>query len=280
MKKIGIEMKKIGIIGTNSSGKTTLCYEVLWKLKRAGVSCDGVLKQDRRISFDKPLLETNPLAQWSIISNQIKAEADMAMRPGLEILVSDRSPLDLYAYYVATHGENYSLSESLINWCNTTFERIYLLEPVIYAKEGGRPSEEFRDKVFKILCDVVSLVDKGMVRYESCEPDSINTFIRENVANEILALVGKQLQEVDLAIIPEVLGADVLVGGSYAFNRATKWSDVDVYIVQGNSDKRTQPYLQAKVQKILGVNVDLTICNRHVWDYLKAQGFKEFKQKV
>lgn len=273
-------VKKIGIIGTSSSGKTTLCYEVLWKLKRAGVLCDGVLQQDRRFTFDRALLETDPLAQWSFISNQIKNEADMAMRPGVDILVSDRSPLDLYAYYVATHGPNENLQAAVMDWCETTFEKLYMLRPVKYEDDKVRPSEKFRDSVNTILISL--LFDSYQGRNIEIEPIGIAQakVWRQNIPNAILNIAGKTLKEDDLSIIPDILDVSVLIGGSYAFNRATKWSDVDVYMWKALTDHRTLEYCKEKVQKILGVQVDLNfISDDRVWNYLMVQGFRLYARK-
>ena len=50
--------KKFAIIGTSSSGKTTLTFEITAKLKRLGVLVDGLFQQDRRLCFDRAKLET------------------------------------------------------------------------------------------------------------------------------------------------------------------------------------------------------------------------------
>ena len=104
-----MKTKKVGIIGTNSAGKTTMCYDVLAKLKKAGAICDGVLQQDRRLTFQVKrdginLLDVEPLAQYSLLLQQMKTEADIVLGEGVDIVVSDRSPFDLYAYYVNVLG--------------------------------------------------------------------------------------------------------------------------------------------------------------------------------
>jgi nicotinamide riboside kinase len=266
---------KIGIIGTSSAGKTTLCYEALWRLKYAGVLCDGVLQQDRRFSFDRAQLETDQLAQYSFIANQVKAEADMCLRTNSEILICDRTPLDLYAYYETQYGPNSILFDFVEKWIRDTFKRIYVLNPLPYVNDGVRPSEDFRNKVNIVLMRIVTDMRLSKIFIED------KHIARIDIVPDILRIAGKILQEKDLNIIPYVLEEDVLIGGSYAFDRATKYSDVDVYLLdnpQNNIIGRTIRSREArdKICSILGVIPDIHyIPNMQVWEYLISQGFKE-----
>jgi hypothetical protein len=187
-------MKKIGIIGTANAGKTTLCYEILAALKKAHIKCDGVLQQDCRLGFDRSLLDTNHLAQWSIICNQIKAEADMGMRTDIDILVCDRSPLDLYVYYAHCFGGLSSLHKTVEDWCRITYTKLYMLRPVPYEYSTARCTEEFRDLIDKKMYAICSHYS-GNIELEPVIPNMIlldkeNTKMlpkwREHVINEVL----------------------------------------------------------------------------------------------
>ena len=98
--------EKFAIIGTSSAGKTTLCYHILYELKKLGVYVDGVLQQDRRMVFPRDVLENAVEAQYWVISNMMAKENEMALRDGTDYLVSDRSVLDFYAYYEYQYGRS------------------------------------------------------------------------------------------------------------------------------------------------------------------------------
>lgn len=266
-------MKKFAIIGTSSAGKTTKVHEIIWRLKMCGTLVDGVLQQDRRFSFDRQRLEDSKLAQYSFIANQIKAECDMALRPGLDVLVSDRSPLDFYAYYEWQYGYNESWWRMVRDFCQETFTRIYYVEPVKYENDGARLSEEGRDQADEVIRNCIE-------RYNNVVDTEIVSIPRDEIYKDILSFLGKTLQEEDLQVIPKALQQAVLIGGSYAFNRASKFSDVDVYINSAEcipSTTQLMKYYSTILKDVLGVHVEVRAVNEPVWEYLKTQGFKEFK---
>ena len=266
-------MKKFAVIGTSSAGKTTKVHEIIWRLKMCGTLVDGVLQQDRRFTFDRQRLEDSKLAQYSFITNQIKTECDMALRPGVDVLVSDRSPLDFYAYYEWQYGYHESWWSMVRDFCGETFTRLYYVEPVKYENDGARLSEEGRDQADKTI-------RKCIERYNDQVDNQIVSINRDHIYKDILSFLGKTLQEEDLSVIPKALGSDVLIGGSYAFNRASKFSDVDVYLLSDVCIPHVEDAMQyhsAILKDVLGVNVEVRAVNEQVWEYLKTQGFKEFK---
>jgi hypothetical protein len=278
-------MKKIGICGTNSSGKTTLTYEILWKLKKLGVICDGVLKQDRRlgfnpISYNQFTLDIEKVAHHSLICNQIKAEADMSLRPGLEMLISDRTPLDYLAYYNATFSMSESLTKYVFDWL-ATFHKIYVLRPVAFEYDLGRPSKDLRDRMFTQLMQLIAIYNGLNIVLES--EDKVTAKIwRKQIPSEIIAMSGKssKLAKGVLSIIAYKLECNVLIGGSYAFGIATTSSDLDIYVMYDSTIARhiEASYFKLKELQLAlgGVEIEKHIVpNRQVWDYLKTQGFIE-----
>lgn len=272
-------VKKFAVIGTSCSGKTTLTYSILAHLKQMGIHCDGVLQQDRRFSFDRDQLEKYKEAQYYFICNQIMRETELTLRGHAEVIVSDRSVLDLYAYYVAMYGMNEDLLQFVGNWCRT-YIVLYYLDPLPYIDDKQRPSDKFRLQVDEILKELIQMPI----------PCEIVTFDRKDVLESILSRIGHKLTDVDLNIIPEILGMPVvLLGGSYAFNRATKYSDVDVYVLRSYVGVKwptgepmqyiTDKDMQDQITKILGIKTQVTIVNEQVWKYLKDQGFKEIGWK-
>jgi AAA domain len=266
-------MKKFAVIGTSSAGKTTKVHEIIWRLKMCGTLVDGVLQQDRRFSFDRARLEDSKLAQYSFITNQIKTECDMALRPGVDVLVSDRSPLDFYAYYEWQYGYDASWWSMVRDFCKDTFTKLYYVEPVKYENDGARLSEEGRNAADKTIRECIE-------RYNFQVDNKIAIIPREYIYKDILSYLGKTLEEDDLAVIPKALNCDVLIGGSYAFNRASKFSDVDVYMRGPEcvpADDLSMSSYASILKDVLGVHIEVRAVNEPVWEYLKTQGFKEFK---
>lgn len=265
-------IKKVALIGTSCSGKTTLCHQILGHLKEMGVSCDGVLQQDRRFAFDRVQLELNEEAQYYFICNQIMREIELTLRGHAEVLVSDRSVLDLYAYYVAMYSKNPPLFDFVKNWLHT-YTCLYYLEPLPYINDKARPDDVFRLRVDKCLKELMLYVGVDI---------EIVIMPREKIMDDLVMHIGKQLKDVDLAIIAQILKVPILIGGSYAFNRATKYSDVDVYVLS-TSDVNPWPKEEAmekKIQAMLGVKVEVHLVpNAEVWNYLKGQGFKLYGEE-
>ena len=261
-------VKKFAVIGTSCSGKTTLTLSILAHLKQMGISCDGVLQQDRRFAFDRIQLEKYKEAQYYFICNQIMRETELTLRGHCEVIVSDRSPLDLYAYYVVMYGRDKTIEDFIHKWIGSTYDQLYYLHPLPYEDDKQRPSNEFRLQVASILEGLITKLGyQEIIRdYED----------RSLVLKDILEQIGHKLQDVDLKIIPDALGVStVLVGGSYAFNRATKYSDLDVYVYAPADDLNKRNTYQKKLESILGIKVDIHMVESTlVWTYLLKQGFR------
>jgi predicted nucleotidyltransferase/nicotinamide riboside kinase len=267
-------VKKFAVIGTSCSGKTTLVYNILSRLKMMGVSCDGVMQQDRRFAFERADLECFKEAQYYFICNQIMRETELTLRGHSEVLVSDRSPLDLYAYYETTYGHSDALFNFVAEWCCKTYADMFYLPPLPYVDDKQRPSDAFRMQVDQTLKGLIPCVEAWGIDIHT----EYKRTPQESVFDHILSKVGKKLTGTDLNIIPNVLAVDkVLIGGSYAFNRATKYSDVDVYIErQYKFAPQSTSDCVDKLQSILGVKVQIHfVPDVVVWNYLKGQGFKE-----
>lgn len=269
------KIKKYAIIGTSCSGKTTAVYGILSRLKQAGISCDGVLQQDRRFSFDREQLEKSKEAQYYFICNQIMRETELTLRGHAEVIVSDRSPLDLYAYYETMYGRNESLFAMITHWCYVTFTKLYYMYPLPYIDDKQRPKDKFRLDVDLTL---IKIIDEDWM---------LGTVVKgfntdETIFKDIMQSLGKILDEKDVAIIPSIIGRkkQILVGGSYAFNRATKYSDLDIYILSSDihtSDEEVCKKQAATIKAVLGIEVQVTHVPQRIFEYLKLQGFTQIQ---
>lgn len=251
---------KFAIIGTSSAGKTTLTYQVIGKLKELGVLVDGVLQQDRRIAFDRIKLETDQEAQYWVIFNQLIKECELLLKHGTDVIVSDRSVIDFYAYYETMYGRNAELFNFLKFWAST-YDKLYFLEKLPYHDDGARPPEEFRDRVEVTLREIIK------------EIPNVVSLPREEVYTDILKTINRVLSNRELALIPEIIGQpQVLVGGSYAFNRQTRYSDVDVYIV-GTYNHKIE-YAEKALRDVFGANFQVRSVPLSAYNYLIEEGFK------
>lgn len=265
--------KKFAIIGSSSAGKTTLSLRILADLKRLGVLVDGVLQQDRRLCFDRDLLETDIEAQYVVIFNMVCRESEMLLKRGVEVVISDRSVLDFYAYFEEMYGRYDYIWKFVLGWCET-YEVLYYLERLNYHDDGNRPPEDFVERVDQRLRNLIAEI----LRENDLGSCNINLQIipREKVYEDILHRIKRLMTREEMTLIPEVLGQDCLVGGSYAFNRATRHSDVDVYIC---TDTVTEviPELSRKMRGVFGANIEVRGVTQPIYDYYKNDGFLEFK---
>lgn len=251
--------QKFAIIGTSSAGKTTLTFQIVGKLKELGVLVDGVFQQDRRIAFERDKLETDKEAQYWVIFNQLIKECELILKDGTDILVSDRSIVDFYAYYETMYGRDETLFNFVKYWA-TTYDKLYFLDKLFYQDDGSRPPEEFRDRVEHTLRNIIKEIP--------------NCYIiqREYIYNDILHSINRILTAKEIELIPAILGQDILVGGSYAFNRQTKYSDIDIYVV-GNSFINQMPDLEKRLSNTFGAKFEVRQVTPDVVEYLTNEGF-------
>lgn len=265
--------KKFAIIGSSSAGKTTLSLRILADLKRLGVLVDGVLQQDRRLCFDRDLLETDIEAQYVVIFNMVCRESEMLLKRGVEVVISDRSVLDFYAYFEEMYGRHDYIWNFVLGWCET-YEALYYLDRLNYHDDGNRPAEDFVERVDqrlrKLIAEIKTEVEAGGRKI------NLQTIPRDEVYSDILNRIKRLMTREEMELIPEVLAQDCLVGGSYAFNRATRHSDIDVYVC---TDEVTMviPELSLKMRGVFGANIEVRGVTKAIYDHYKEQGFLEFR---
>jgi len=92
---------KIAFIGTHGTGKTTLAHELVSKLKKQGIDAGFLGEVARSCPFPLNENTTKKSQIWIILSQIIK---EIEAEEKCETLVSDRSVLDGYCYYVNKFG--------------------------------------------------------------------------------------------------------------------------------------------------------------------------------
>lgn len=223
--------KKFAIIGTSCSGKTTLCYALVSQLKTFGVLADGVFSQDRKFSFDKALLPVEEVAQHWMIANLIAKECDASLQSDIECLISDRSALDLFAYYqyqayTMPSPMLASLKQYVLTWMST-YDAVFYLEPLPYQDDNKRPSDEFRMGVDAEIRELI----KGV-------PNVYTDIPRNKVLENIMLRLGKtkpnvktSLEEEEVQYLANVLGLPVSIKNKdLSLQNKLVTSDVDLFI--------------------------------------------------
>jgi predicted nucleotidyltransferase len=162
----------------------------------------------------------------------------------------------------------------VLNWCKNTFTTIYYLEKLPYVDDGARLDEKGRDAADFYVHQMFLAYSKGKCVGGSGMP-------RENVVTDILKQVSHVLTAEQLQLVPKVLGVNkLLIGGSYAFNRQTKKSDVDIYLSTTEPIETGNPYFNTLITRfkdVFGVPVEIRGVVPAVYEYLKSEGFVEYR---
>ncbi len=158
--------KKYALIGTSSTGKTTLLNKLFHEVKRKyGKKHVVVVPEVARLYFT--IFKTNtPFAyeHQSKIQSLVKELETMALAIKPEIILSDRSVIDAAAYVHST-GDMKGAKKLLTNakgWIQT-YDHIFLLDPVGVSftqdkirKEDFKTRAKFHDSFVNILPQLTS----------------------------------------------------------------------------------------------------------------------------
>ena len=142
---------KIAFIGSHSVRKSNAVHAFASTIGRAG----------RSVEVGREVVRANPLglnegatpeAQLWVLVTQVQQELELAGRA--EVLVTDRSVVDNFAYYLrVTGGEDpFSVEPLIRRWAETYDLSVRLLPDVGLLADGVRStSDAFRDEIESIL---------------------------------------------------------------------------------------------------------------------------------
>jgi hypothetical protein len=156
-----------------------LAHALVGRLKSYGILADGLFSQDRKFSFDKKYIETEAAQNW-MVSNLIAKEVDIVLHGDVEVFITDRTPIDLFAYYAYQHDTELSRAcwAYAKEWAKT-YDALYYLEPLPYHDDGKRPSDDFRTAVDNVLVnDLIPQIP------------NVKHLTRHSVLNDILRTIG------------------------------------------------------------------------------------------
>lgn len=146
---------KIAFVGSHGIRKTSAVAGFAGAISRAGQSWDLV----REVVRDSPLglnEGATSEAQLWVITTQISRELELA--PKVDVLISDRSVVDNYAYFLRAAGgqDPYGLSSLIAAWARTYTLAVRLRPDVALVEDGVRSTNDaFRDEIEAILDDIL-----------------------------------------------------------------------------------------------------------------------------
>jgi len=163
---------RIGIVGTHSTGKTTLARCLVEKLNNEGQRVLLIKEQVRSVAADLSIQNVEEVArrgpkwfslfQWEILRRQINSE-QYAVKNGYSF-VSDRTTLDNLAYYMlGNSGDSKAVRKMYegiaLKNMKRGYDLILYLPPVIPLEGDGfrQTDEEFRDKIDRAIRRLIAL---------------------------------------------------------------------------------------------------------------------------
>jgi nicotinamide riboside kinase len=190
---------KIAFIGSHSVRKSNAVHAFASTVGRAGRS----VEVGREVVRFNPLglnERATPEAQLWVLMAQVQQELELAHRA--EILVTDRSVVDNFAYYLrVTGGEDPFGVEPLIRRWATTYDlSVRLLPDVDLQADGVRStSDTFRDEIETILDSILPIY----LSEDRCLSVPASRVTAEfdwwSVAERLAAIVGEPLVEGQLS---------------------------------------------------------------------------------
>ena len=164
---------KIGFVGSQGTGKTTLSYELAAELKKRGHDV-YVLSEVAR-SCPLPINEeTTKESQLWIIGKQMTREQSAKGK----IYVSDRTILDPYCYGMRIDPDFFKDFESFIKAYLRTYDYIFYMPPNDdYLMDDGTRSTDtkFRDEIDSLM---KWNLDKLKAKYVTLDDNNVNVVLK------------------------------------------------------------------------------------------------------
>jgi nicotinamide riboside kinase len=185
---------KIAFIGSHSVRKSNAVHAFASTIGRAGVS----VEVGREVIRFNPLgmnEAATPEAQLWVLMAQIQQELELRNRA--EVLVTDRSVVDNFAYYLrVTEGADpYAVEPLIRRWAQTYDLFVRLLPDVALLADGVRStSDAFRDEIETILDRILPdyIADERLIPIAASRVTE--SFDWMAIADRLAALRGEHLE--------------------------------------------------------------------------------------
>jgi thymidylate kinase len=154
---------KIALIGTHGTGKTTTVHEIIAALKKNSVDAGYLEETARRCPLPINEDRTKQSQRWIFYEHLVK---EIELEPKSDVLVCDRSLLDIYAYYFAKFGENKSM-EKVIEENMPTYSLLFYFPLDKFNKRLQKDKARSTEETFQKEIDVaiLKLFEKFNVKY-------------------------------------------------------------------------------------------------------------------
>ena len=184
---------KIAFVGSHGIRKSTSVVAFCATLSRAGQSWELM----REVVRDSPLglnEGATSQAQLWVLATQVSRELEQS--PKADVLVSDRSVVDNYAYFLRAAGREdvYALHSFIAAWARTYTLVVRLRPDVKLVADGVRStSDAFRDEIEAILDEILPVYFAPDQIVELAASRITRTFDWWPIAELLAARVGEHL---------------------------------------------------------------------------------------
>lgn len=262
---------KYAFTGTNCSGKTTMAMAVAARLKRHAVLAELVSSQDRKVTWKDDYFPFTPVAHYGMITNLIHAEVQAMLKGDADVIITDRSVLDLYAIMCTdhpSHSMTIGLRQTVLAWMST-YTKVYYLAPLPYQEDGKRPADDFRMKTHATLRHL-------MERYDLPNVVEIG---RDEVYQQIAKEMGFYVPNPVFAeaenwrSIARHLGVPVVVKQQ----NCETTSDVDVWLVMTPAEMIRSKLNGPGADELLRTLAEGYFGNQYVFNFMYTGGLAAFE---
>ena len=185
---------KIAFIGSHSVRKTNAVHAFASAIGRAGRS----VEVGREVIRHNPLglnERATPEAQLWVLMTQVKEELEL--RRLAEVLVTDRSVVDNFAYYLRASGgsDPYAVEPLIRRWAATYDLFVRLLPDVALLPDGVRSTNDaFRDEIEAILDRILPtyVTDDRLIRLPASQVTASYDWMA--IAERLARLMGEELR--------------------------------------------------------------------------------------
>jgi nicotinamide riboside kinase len=123
------DVKVIGLFGSESLGKTSIGYMLTGRLRSHGVLAEFVTDSSAAMPFEPECFDHYDAAWMYVVAKKIAAECEFALRRNVEVIISDRTPLDLWYYWRMKHPRSSLLPNAhplVLSWMHQ-YDALYFL---------------------------------------------------------------------------------------------------------------------------------------------------------
>jgi thymidylate kinase len=176
---------KIALIGTHGIGKTTIAHGIVYNLKQGGFDVSFLDEIARRCPFSINEETTKKSQIWMILTQII---SEMELEEKCDILVSDRSVIDYYVYYVNKFGRSNFLEQIVKAHIKTynLFLKIPLNKNFLKKDKLRSLNKQFQIDIDKKFDEILKFLNVKYINLKENE-----SILNESFLKNFLKLINK-----------------------------------------------------------------------------------------